>query len=105
MEFYKDGDLHSKRLADLGDAELFYQEEQAIEIFIQICEGVSYIHGAKAAHRDLDPKNIMTQNGVIKIVDFGTYCHMDIGTKFAKFKMGKDEFAAPEMKKEGNYNA
>ena len=40
MEFYKDGDLHAKRLSDLGDAKNFYKEEQAIEIFRQICKGV-----------------------------------------------------------------
>ena len=47
------------RLKDLGEDGNYYQEEEVVEIFRQICEGVSYFHGKNAAHRDLDPGNIM----------------------------------------------
>ena len=60
MEFFEDGNLYVMRARDLGEDEKnYYQEDKVIEIFRQICEGVSYIHGKGAAHRDLDPNNIM----------------------------------------------
>ena len=55
MEFYDGGSLCAMRLRDLGEGGNYYQEDKVIEIFRQICEGVSYIHGKDAAHRDLNP--------------------------------------------------
>ena len=60
MEYFKDGDLTQMRLRDLGQGYNYYKEEEVIGIFKQICDGVSYIHGKNAAHRDLDPLNIMS---------------------------------------------
>ena len=59
MEYFEEGNLYAMRLRDLGEGDYYYQEEEVIEIFTQICEGISYIHGKDAAHRDLDPNNIM----------------------------------------------
>ena len=41
----------------------------------QICAGLSYLHGKKVAHRDIDPRNIMLKGDVIKLVDFGLSDH------------------------------
>ena len=65
-----DDNLFKKREKDLSDGE-YYDESFIIKILKQICEGLSYLHGKKIAHRDIDPRNIMIKDGVIKLIDFG----------------------------------
>lgn len=46
--------------------------EQALEIVIQICEGLLEAHSKNVIHRDLKPANvIISSSGRVKIVDFG----------------------------------
>lgn len=45
---------------------------QAIEIAVQVAEGLTKAHEAGIAHRDLKPENLMVSNdGFVKILDFG----------------------------------
>jgi Protein kinase domain len=51
-------------------------KEEAIEIFLQVCDGIGYAHDHRVIHRDLKPGNIMLTvepdgSTTVKIVDFG----------------------------------
>ncbi|CAD8186118.1 unnamed protein product [Paramecium octaurelia] len=45
--------------------------EQIKSLFLQICQGVEYLHQNHILHRNLKPDNIFINNKVVKISDFG----------------------------------
>jgi len=46
--------------------------EEIYKLFLQILDGVEYIHSKNICHGDIKPQNILTDGKTIKITDFGT---------------------------------
>ena len=48
-------------------------EVECHDYFIQLINGLSYMHSQSVVHRDIKPGNLLlTNDGVLKITDFGT---------------------------------
>lgn len=47
------------------------KEREALEIFLQICKAVEYMHKIGYSHRDLKPENIIKCGDKWKLIDFG----------------------------------
>ena len=63
-------DKVNKQLANKGP----FKESSARPYFIQLIQGLAYMHESKYVHRDLKPENMLLggpHNDVIKICDFG----------------------------------
>jgi serine/threonine protein kinase len=81
--FYVMDLLHGVSLAELIVKTGPVTESIAIEIFLQLCRGLSYAHKVGIIHRDIKPSNVILQNQpvkalenkdsvpLVKIVDFG----------------------------------
>jgi serine/threonine protein kinase len=68
--------IEGQTLAELLETRRRLPLELALDIFIQVCDGVLYAHRKGLLHRDLKPSNIMLvklPNGkfLVKVVDFG----------------------------------
>ncbi|CDW80613.1 serine threonine-protein kinase [Stylonychia lemnae] len=63
-------------------------------IFLQIVNGLEYIHDQNFIHRDISPQNILVfQDSIIKICDFGFASYGDQTSS----SVGKQEYIAPEV--------
>lgn len=91
LEWCSDGDL----LSWIMDGRI-RNVDHAKSLFVQVLNGVRYLHENGVAHGDLKPENVMVNiDGTVKLTDFG-YCHV---SRWA----GNDEksgtlfYASPEL--------
>lgn len=75
-------------------------EQEAMPILLQLCDILTYLHSQSSPviHRDLKPQNIiLTDDGTVKLIDFGISRIYDAGAKKDTVFYGTQEFAAPEQ--------
>ncbi|KAH9904091.1 Pkinase-domain-containing protein [Xylariomycetidae sp. FL2044] len=77
--------------------------------FLQILNGVTYLHSMGLAHRDLKLDNVVvSENGIMKIIDFGS-AHVfkypfESEIVLASGVVGSDPYLAPEVYDERRYD-
>ena len=72
---------------------------EAIDITIQIASGLQKTHEKSIIHRDINPSNVMiTEDGLVKIVDFGLAKNIQSGEKTTKgLTLGTVAYMSPEQ--------
>ncbi len=96
MEFVQEGQLKSYMTANP------LNKEDLKKLFIDILEGLKYLHEQGIIHRDIKPQNILLgrdkQNKLIaKIADFGISKNADSQQASASVLLGTIEYMAPEQ--------
>ncbi|KAK7882933.1 hypothetical protein WMY93_029107 [Mugilogobius chulae] len=72
---------------------------------LMICVQVPNIFMTKGLHRDLKSKNIfLTENGTVKLGDFGSACVLNSSKAFAQTYVGTPYYVAPEIWDNQPYN-
>ncbi|MDO5133623.1 MAG: serine/threonine-protein kinase [Eubacteriales bacterium] len=93
--------VQGRTLADLlNDESISLPFQERIRILTEVCDGLSYLHGADPPiiHRDLKASNVMlTEDGVVKIIDYDAAKIYVSGEKKDTVLMGTHGVAAPEQ--------
>ncbi len=101
IEYAEGGDLFQKIE---NQKNKYFKEEEIIDWFIEICEGIKYIHSKNIIHRDLKPQNIfLNKNNNIKIGDFGISKQL-INKNEANTKIGSENYLSPEIIQDQPYD-
>lgn len=74
--------------------------KRTLDIILQICYALKHLHTHHIIHRDLKPENIlMTEEGTIKMIDFGVAQMVDNTPLLASNKiLGTPSYMSPEQK-------
>ena len=75
-------------------------EQEALPVLLQLCDILTYLHSQSppVIHRDLKPQNIiLTDDGTVKLIDFGISRIYDVDAKKDTVFYGTQEFAPPEQ--------
>lgn len=102
MDYAESGDLASKVKEQKGK---YFSENQILDWFTQICLAIKHIHDRKILHRDLKSGNIfITQNGLVKLGDFGIAKCLAMTIDKAKTVVGTPYYLSPEIVQNKPYN-
>ncbi|XP_036760759.2 serine/threonine-protein kinase Nek3-like isoform X1 [Manis pentadactyla] len=102
MEYCDGGDLMQKIKHQKGK---LFPEDTILNWFTQMCLGVNHIHKKRVLHRDIKSKNIfLSQNGKIKLGDFGSARLLSHPMAFACTYVGTPYYVPPEIWENMPYN-
>ncbi|XP_006154283.1 serine/threonine-protein kinase Nek3 isoform X2 [Tupaia chinensis] len=102
MEYCDGGDLMQKIKQQKGK---LFPEDMILNWFTQMCLGVNHIHKKRVLHRDIKSKNIfLTQNGKVKLGDFGSARLLSSPMAFACTYVGTPYYVPPEIWENLPYN-
>lgn len=91
--------LHGKSLDVLLKQRGALPMDEALPIFIQLCEGLDFAHSVGIVHRDLKPANVFVSKGQVKIFDFGVakFENLDQSLTTTRDLIGSPLYVSPEQ--------
>jgi len=90
--------IEARSLASVMDAHEEISVSKVIDIVFKCCKALEYAHSKDVVHRDIKPANILiTEDGNVKIVDFGIAKVRDEIDTFSSGLFGSPLYMAPEQ--------
>ncbi len=90
--------IDAKSLASMMNAKEDIPVSKVIDIIFKCCKALEYAHSKNVVHRDIKPANILiTDDGDVKIVDFGIAKVRDEIDTFSSGLFGSPLYMAPEQ--------
>ena len=90
--------IQGETLQDRITRQKWFTLKEVLEVFEQVCTGLDYAHQRGVIHRDIKPANIMiTNDGVVKLTDFGIAKVAGTGTTSTGMVMGTPSYMSPEQ--------
>lgn len=101
-EFCEKGDLGKFIRQQRG----WIPEQKVLDIFIQVCLGLRYMHSKRVLHRDIKAMNIFLKRGMtIRIGDFGVAKTLLNEKEFTTTLTGTPFYFSPEVCREMPYDS
>jgi len=100
--------VEGENLKALIEREAPLPEKAAIELALQIADGLAFAHAHGLVHRDVKPQNVLlTEDGRAKVTDFGIARSIDVhrGLTQTGTVMGTSDYISPEQARGGNVDA
>ena len=96
MEYASQGTLQNI-LEQRRDKKEFFSNDELTQMFLQLSKGMECINSV-LVHRDIKPDNILINDDVLKISDFGLAKYVEATTRNVTFKgFGTRQYCAPEV--------
>ena len=92
--------VEGENLKALIEREAPLPERAAIELALQIADGLAFAHGHGLVHRDVKPQNVLlTEDGRAKVTDFGIARSIEVhrGLTQTGTVMGTSDYISPEQ--------
>jgi eukaryotic-like serine/threonine-protein kinase len=100
--------VEGENLKALIEREAPLPEREAIELALQVADGLSFAHAHGLVHRDVKPQNVLlTEDGRAKVTDFGIARSIDVhhGLTQTGTVMGTSDYISPEQARGGPVDA
>jgi len=94
MEF-----VEGRTLKEVVDEQGHLHEKEIVRVALQVARALDHAYSYGIVHRDVKPANVMiTNEGTVKLCDFGLACHLGITTATTKTIIaGTPNYIAPEQ--------
>eukprot|EP00750_Incisomonas_marina_P029895 INCI7240.4.p1 GENE.INCI7240.4~~INCI7240.4.p1 ORF type:complete len:445 (-),score=89.95 INCI7240.4:1836-3170(-) len=98
MAYCESGDL-KQRIKKAKKSNKNFKQALVMDWFVQMAQGLHYLHAQHIMHRDLKPQNIfLTKNNrIVKIGDFGVTQRLDGTLEEALTTVGTPYYMSPEL--------
>ena len=90
--------IQGETLIERLERENFFSEDEALNILLQLCDGLKFLHELGIVHRDIKPSNLILQaGGIVRLIDFDAARIVKANKSEDTNALGTKGYAPPEQ--------